>query len=131
MRTLIPCLAVLALAGCRTIDDQALSNYDHVWDVCTDVVSSMMRLDEANKSESRIRGLISFKWERSRVEVSVTHDNGVADVAVTVFRETYRPYTTSAGEKVYEVWRPAGYDRALEKKILDQIRAELKRPPGA
>ncbi len=127
VRTLLIALAPFAflLAGCRTVDRAALSDYDHVWNVCTDVVSSLMDLDEADKSQGRIRAHLASKWRRSRAVILITRVHGLCDVEVNVLKEEYTPYVTSAGVKTYERWRPAGRDTALENKIVSMIRARL------
>ena len=119
-------LLLLMLAGCRSTPRMSpLGNYDHVWDVCTDVVSSLMHLDEANKAEGRIRAHLASKWERSKTEIVLTQVRAEYDIEVNVYREAFTPYTTAAGIMAYERWRPAGRDDAMEQRIARQIRAGL------
>ena len=124
---LVVALAV-TLAGCGTLapsGDAVLDDYDHVWEVTTDVVSSFMHLDEANKEEGRVRAHLSSQWERSRAEIIITPDKGKYDIEVTVYLEAFTPYTTSAGVVSYQKWRPAGRDDAMETRIVREMNRAL------
>ena len=115
----------LLLAGCATVDESQLNDYNHVWDVSTDVVSSLMYLDKADKEKGEIEAHLASKWQRCRAKINITRVQGLCDVEVNVYCEEYTPYTTSAGVKTYERWYPAGRDVAWENKIVRQIRNEL------
>lgn len=122
------CVAALLLTGCgMMVSRSAFRDRDHVWDVCTDVVSSLMHLDEADKDAGIIRAHLASKWEKSTAVVTVTQvkANGFCDVVVSVQRSAFAPYTTSAGVKTYDRWRPTGPDPALQGKIVRQIRSAL------
>jgi len=130
IRRLGPLALILLVGGCQSslvLDHKALSDYDHVWNVTLEAVSSLMHLDEASKEQGHIRAHLASRWERSRAQVNIFKHKttGLCDVTVNVYLETYTPYTTGAGIKSYELWRPAGRDLPLERKIVRQIRHSL------
>ena len=123
-------VAALPLAGCTTIDFMQTAtvsaDYERLWDAATDVVSSFMHLREANKEEGRIVASLSSKWQRSQAQVTLVNKGAAFKIVVRVYLETFRQYVTAEGVGTYQPWVRTGRDKAMERKILREIKKALR-----
>jgi len=116
---------LLLAAGCaglmplKTTYDAA--DYDAMWSAATDVLSSLMQVDQANKHDGRILAHVTGKWERSQAQVTFLKRGRRCEIQVIVHRDRLQQLAPAEGIGSREVWLRTGRDKALERRIIRMI----------
>ena len=120
----------LLLIGCSNLIkvrgySPAAVDYEQLWEVTMDVVTSYMHIKEADQAKGRILATLESKWQRSETEVTFVQQAAGYDVKVDVYRETFEQYTTPEGIGTHQRWVRVGRDTAMERKLAMDIRQRL------
>ena len=121
---------VLLLVGCTNLikvrsSSVAAVDYEQLWEVAMDVVTSYMHIKEADQAKGRIIATLESKWERSEAEVIFIQQSEGYDVRVKVYREKFQQYVTPEGIGTLQRWVRVGRDKAMERKLAMDIRQRL------
>ena len=130
VRRLSFALIVLLLAGCTNLikvrsTSFAAVDYEQLWGVAMDVVTSYMHIKEADPTKCRIIAALESKWQRSEADVTFVEQSDGYDIRVRVYRETFQQYVTPEGIGTYQRWVRVGRDTAMERKITMDIKQRL------
>lgn len=117
-------LVLLLAAGCCLLPPKTTydaTDYDAMWSAATDVLSSLMQVDQANKQDGRILAHVAGKWERSQAQVTFLKRGRHCEIEVIVHRDRLEELAPAEGVGSREVWLRTGRDTALERRIIRMI----------